>query len=399
MQKRGRLRNLFCCILALAVISVFCSSAARAEGNIKIGNAEVHPFILLEQKYDDNIFLEDANENNDWITTASPGFEMIWPLIAEREDDFLVKTQYTANIIEFWDSSEQSRFDHKAKATLDLNFSNNFTLDIKEDFLKTADPPNSELTAFEKRSQNTAEIIPGYAGEKLGISAGYKNIKDDYNTQNNLDRFEHVGTLEVSQKVASKTDFFGEYNYGKIIYDESTTNSDSKYHQFRIGVEGDLWPKFSGIIKGGYKESDYSDSSKEDFASCTLYGKIAYAATERCKIGVYGERASEESSYGTNSYFELNKIGFDLTHQLLDRLSLLGEASYQLSKYPDATTEGGVTDEREDDLWDVKLGLKYTLKEDMCFMGMGYEYKERDSNFATYDYGDNKVTTTLSLLF
>lgn len=383
------------------LFSVICHlpSAVYAEGNLHVGTLEIDPFVSIEQEYDDNIFLEPNNqENDDWITTTTLGVGLQMPIVVEREEDFLFKAEYTADIIEFWDQNEQDRVDHNFLAAADFAFANDLTLKIAEDFKKTADPPNSELTSLEKRLRNAVDLVLGYAREKIGFDLGYKNIKDDYNNFNSLDKYKHVITTTAYYQLFPKTSVFGEYNFGKIAYDSDVTNSDSKYHQLRLGVKGELAPKLTGVVKAGYKNTSYDDSSKDDFKGLTVFGNLGYDLRERTKLNIYGERSSVESTYSINSYFVSNKTGLNCEHQLLEILFLTGGASCQLNKYPDETTESSVTAKRKDYIWSGGIGLRYEAKK-WVFVETSYEYKQRDSKFAAFDYKDNKFAAKITCLF
>jgi len=386
-------------IAILMLVFFGFSSSAYPAGNLHIGALEIHPFASVEQKYDDNIFLEPKNqEDDDWITTTTLGLDLNMPIIPGREEDFTFKAKYAASFLKFWDYTKQDRVDHDISALADFKFSNDFTFKIEDNFQKTAEPPNNELTALEKRFHNTVQAVLGYMREKIGFDFGYKNIRDDYNNFHELDKYEHVFTTTGYYQLFPKTSIFGEYNFGKIIYDNNTSNSDSEYHQYRLGVKGQIAPKLTGLVKAGYKKTDYKNSSKKDFAGFTTLVNVTYDLKERTTLNAYLERGSEESTYSTNSYFEYNKGGLELDHELLDRLFLVGGGYYQINKYPDQTTEGSITARRRDKVWDGTVGLRYEIK-DWVFLETNYEYKQRDSKFATFDYKDNRFSTKVSLTF
>ena len=374
-------------------------SLANAMGNIHIGTLEINPFVSLEQKYDDNIFLEPENqENHDWITATTLGFALNMPIIPGREEDFKLEAKYAASFLKFWDYTKQDRVDHIISALADFKFSNDFTFKIEDNFQKTAEPPTSELTALERRFRNTIQAVLGYMREKIGFDFGYKNIRDDYNNLHELDKYEHVFTTTGYYQLFPKTSIFGEYNFGKIIYDNNTSNSDSEYHQYRLGIKGQIAPKLTGLVKAGYKKTDYKNSSKKDFAGFTTLVNVTYDLKERTTLNAYLERGSEESTYSTNSYFEYDKVGLKLDHELLDRLFLVGGGYYQINKYPDQTTEGSVTARRRDKVYDGTVGLRYEIKE-WVNLETNYEFKRRDSKFSTYDYKDNKYIMKINFMF
>ena len=72
--------------VAAMVAGVFLmgSSSAGAVQNIKWGKLEVHPFLSVEERYDDNIFLSAADETGSAITQTSPGLSLNLPVIPNR---------------------------------------------------------------------------------------------------------------------------------------------------------------------------------------------------------------------------------------------------------------------------------------------------------------------------
>ena len=398
--KIATMTRVFSIIFFCFLFSVFCSllSTAQAESNIHLGNLEINPFVSIEETYDDNIFLEpDNQENEDWITTAKLGADLRMPLAPAREEDFMFKGKYALDVISFSDEAAQNRLDHTLEAAIDCNFANDFSLKVKDKLLKTGVPPNSELTALEERLSNSAKVVLGYEREMIGFDAGYQNKRDDYNNLNGLDRYEHIFTLTAYYQLFPKTSIFGEYNFGSIEYDVTTTNSDSDYNQGRLGLKGELTSKLTGIVKAGYKSSDYDQAAKDDFEGITTYLNLIYELWERSTVKLYGERGAVESSYRTNSYFAMNKIGLKLDYELSDKLFLTTGGSYGLNKYPDQTTEASLSAKRKDRIYNALIGLRYEMKEWVYISGE-YEYKQRDSEFSTFDYEDNKVSVKVSLM-
>ena len=196
-------------------------------------------------------------------------------------------------------------------------------------------------------------------------------------------------------RIFPKTSLLAQYNIGISTYDNNETNSDSIYHQFRLGMEGDLWSKITGTVKAGYRYVTYDESDKNDFSDFVLYINGKYDVTERTKMNLYIEKTSQESTYSTNSYFESNKIGTKLDHQLLDRLWFNAGSFFQINKYPTETTEGTDTAKRKDTLWGSNTGLKYEIKE-WVSINVDYEFKQRDSKFDTFDYNDHKISIGVS---
>ncbi|MEF9426906.1 MAG: outer membrane beta-barrel protein, partial [Candidatus Mariimomonas ferrooxydans] len=258
--------------------------------------------------------------------------------------------------------------------------------------------PNSELTALEKRFRNILDAYLAYDREKIKIEGGFSMVRDDYDNFNNLDKTDNMFSGAYFYQIFPKTSIFGEYDYGVIEYDTNRTNSDSKYHQGRLGVEGNLGPKLTGTVKAGYRQVRYDEDDKDDFSGFTLFGNIRYDATERTVLNLYAERTSVESSYATNSHFEVNNIGIKLDHQLLKRLWFNGESFFQLNQYPDETIEGSRTAKRKDKLFGIGAGLKYEVNE-WWLVSTGYKFKQRASNFDVFDYNDHRILAQVLVVY
>lgn len=395
-----KIKKLFSYILAVFLVLTFTGRVfAQQKPNIHVGTLEFHPFNSVKQMYDSNIYLESkGDENDDFITDITIGVRAQMPLIPQRKRDFMLKTSYQADIIEFWRHNQNDRVDHTLRGLLDFTFTNDFRLKIEENFKKTADPPNSERTSLDKRFRNILDMILVYDREKIRFEGGYRMVRDDYDDSNNLDKTDNMFTAAYFYQIFPKISMLAEYNFGIIEYDSNQTNSDSKYHQGRLGVVGNLWPKLTGTVKAGYRYVGYDESNRNDFSSFTLFGNIKYTATERTVMNLYADRTSQESSYSAISYYEVNKIEIKLDHQLLERFWFDGGSFFQYSRYPAETTEGSDTAKRKDILWGVGTGTKYEIKE-WWIIKTDYEFRQRDSNFAVYDYNDHKISASVEVMF
>ena len=397
---RRKTRRLFSYVVAISFVLTFTGEVfTQQKPNIHFGTLEIHPFSTLKQTYDSNIYLESkGDKNDDFITDITLGIEVQMPLIPEREEDFTIQASYQADIIEFWRHNQNDRVDHTAKGLLDLKFTNDFQLKIEDNFRRTADPPNNERTALDDRTRNIFDTTIAYDREKIKFEGSFTITRDDYDDTNNLDKNDNRFTAIVFYQISPKISLLSEYNFGTIDYDSNETNSNSKYHQLRFGAVGELWPKLTGTVKTGYKYVGYNESGKKDFSSVTLFGNIKYSVTERTVINLFAERTSEESAYSVNSYYEINKIGADLTHQLSERFWLNGTGSFQYNRYPAETTESSTTAKRKDTLWGLGTGLKYEIRE-WLVVNSDYEFKLRDSKFAVYDYDGHKISAKVSATF
>lgn len=367
---------------------------------IHLGALELHPYSSIEERYDTNIYFQPrGQEHEDWITDYSVGFAAKMPLVPQRGDDYLIEGNYHADIIEYANHHKLSRVDHTAHAALTCAFPNDFGVRLSEDFLKTQDPPNDERTLLTKRLWNMADARVNYIREKIKLEGAVTLTADSYNEYHNLNHNDCMGTATAFYNIGPKTWLLGEFNFGRIIYRNSATNSDSDYYQGRVGVEGDIAPKLNGMLKFGYRNQDYSNSTlANDYSGTDVYGNLKYEVTQRTTLNIYGEIRPEESSYGTNSHYQINTAGVKFDHLLSQRLWLNGGAFWALDLYPTESTEGSKTAKRRDVLWGTAVGLKHEVK-DWLSLNAGYEFKQRNSNFNNLSYNDHKVLFRVSATF
>jgi hypothetical protein len=381
------------------LILPFCSIVNAAESNIHFGVLEIYPFISVEETYNDNIYRKSGDDlKNDWITRSTAGLGLVFPLIPVRKKDFLVSLDYKTILINYLDYKDENRIDHSASAQIDLNFTNNVFIRVADDYEKTADPATSELTEPEKRFRNNAALVISRKKKKFGFEFGYRNIRDGYETRNNLDKFENVLNANLYYEIFPKTAVSVEYRSGKINYDQNTTNSDSDYQEAGLALKGRLAPKTIGIIKGGYRITDYEEESKDDFTGFTVFGNITYNLKKRFVLNMYGERQPHESTFLTNSYYISNKGGLKIDIRFVYNLYFAADGFYQINNYPLDNVAGVDIEKRKDQLYGGGGSLRYELQ-DMIIMKLKYDYISRNSNFDFFDYKNNQYSASILLKF
>lgn len=387
-------------IISIIVVLFCCISKVLAAGNIHIGTLEIHPFESVSRTYNDNIYREPKNqENGDQITVSQFGILFKKAIVPGR--DYRFKAEYFADVFQYNKNPREDRVDHTVDARIDFYFPNRLLIKMREKYKKTADPPNSELTDLEKRIRNVNEAVLGYKGKQFSFEVSSRYMRDNYDKLDNLDKKEYVTTQTAYINISPKTSLFVEYVFGKFRYDENSTNQDSEYSQWRAGIKGTITPKLTGIIKGGYKETDYDDTrtiNGRDYRGGTAFVRIVYKVKERSSITFYGDRTSVESTYLTNNYYVENKAGGIIDHQLTKRIFFTGEGFFGKNTYPEELTDGGKTEKRKDRVQGANTELRFKVFEWLSLHG-GYRYSRKNSNFTRYEYKNNIYSAKIAVMF
>ena len=371
----------------------------QEQGNIHYGALQLHPVAAYKQTYDTNVFLGPrGQEEMDWISDYLVGIAAKTPIIPSRAEDFIAAGEYHANFLNFMRFDKNDRVDHTAHVALRGNFDNGIGLKFTEDFLKTQDPANNEFSGLQKRIWNQMDGRANYTHDKITIETAYTVIMNRYIKEHDFSNDDHMVSAIVYYNLSAKTRLLNEFNVGRILYYNSSTNSNSYYIQDRIGAEGKIAPKLTGTAKFGFRAQEYARDNAKDLAQLVAFGNLKYELSERTNLNLYGESRPEESTYTPNNYYTSNIVGFKGEHLLTNRIALEGGIFWAYDLYPEVTTEGDSTGKRRDTLCGANVGVKYELRK-WWLLNAGYLAKQRDSRFHNFNYNDQQVSLRTSFLF
>lgn len=368
---------------------IFNPTLQAAEG-LKVGEAEITPWGEITVQYDDNVFLEPDNEKDDIIVTLTPGVGLELPF-----DDHLFTFDYHADINRFTDYSSQDATEHYVSGDLELNFQQDLTFNIYDDYKRVYDRPSTEDTTRVKRADNTIGIKGKLQKERLGVQLGYEHFTRDYlseDTYDVYDRNENIYSLVLTHQTFPKTELLLEYDFGQVRYDEDV-RSDSDYHQILVGAVGQVTEKTTATVKAGYQMRDYDRDSEPDFDTGVLYSELIHKFSNRDALKLSFLRSAEESTYDVNNYYKIENVTAIYDHYFTAKLLGFVNGLYQINSYPRESTEGTETKKRKDKYYSLGAGLRYYMKEWLT-LTLKAEHIARDSNFGVYDYDENLFTVS-----
>jgi len=374
--------------LLLATLLSMSETATEAK-EIRLGPVRFKPLVRIQQKYEDNIFLEVTDKKIDYITTVTPILAFELPFAGYR-----ASLGYAFNAVKFVNHPRQDSYNHEVNASLGFNFTN-FKLEVENDFEDTREIADTELSRRIHRAKNDVRADASTELSRINLDFGFRNIFDDYKEAawQHEDRYESIFALKTSYRILPKTSLLLEYNLGGVRY-YSAHNPNADYHQGYIGIEGRLTARSFSIIKVGYQARNYKRSGVADF-----YGLVtSISLTERFSGNDIAKlafvRSAVESTYGVNNYYEANRLIAEYSHKFTKRFAGTLSGAFQLNSYPRETTEGSESKKRKDTLWSTGIRLNYEFRRWMS-IELGYNHDARDSNLGVFDYGDNITTLTL----
>ncbi len=411
--------------LIAVLVTAICPSPAFAAAQWSLV-----PRLYVQEEYDDNLFLTETNEQDDLITTISPGINLAYETPNEN-----ISLDYEFQRVLYDDFSELDYSGHRGRLAAFRDFGPRFSAGIRDFLIISEDPIElTGITEFERpsirageRNRYTRNIVEPEVtfrfNENRSIRVGYRNhllrndadnVADiDENTGNALLTYQfniHHG-IEASYEHAivdygstvppqpprdfdgdrvqgrytyhfnPRTSAFVEFQYYQLDYEDETPGFfDYKVYDSRLGFSRDLYENVSVRASGGYGLRDPDEGDNQE----TFAGRFDFLTEyKRLNVTVYGETGfgldfMTAESLGFNEFW---RVGIDGRYQLLQRLWVNGFFFFLREDFDDIT--------RTDKNWNVRGGLNYQLLR-WLFLSFDYEFNKRDSTASFEDYTDNR---------
>jgi hypothetical protein len=418
--------------LLISILAVFIAASPV----IAKSKWSLTPRLYLEEQYDDNLFLSETDEKDDWITTISPGVDLKYETPTE-----LLDLDYELRRSMYSDFSELDFTAHRGRAEARKDFGSSLSAGITEVFIQSEDPieltgiPTFERPSIRRgrRNRYTRNIVePDLTfrfGEDRSLRVAYsnnilRNKRDDIADQdaNTIDgtlsyRFNiHHGAELFYQHVDQSydktippepprdfdgdevrgrytyfldpiTSVFGEYRYYHRDFERQTAGYvDYEVHVPSLGFSRRILENLTVTASGGYALRDAKNRKDEE----TFYGRgDLIARFNRLTADLYAETGFDEDFISAESlgFNEFWRAGFSGSYRLRERLTATGYLYYEEDDFVDLN--------REDKLWSARAGLSYRVLR-WLFLSFDYEYNKRDSNIPFESYTDNRYLGRLT---
>ena len=383
-------------VLATLLVLVLLRSPAPAlDLGEWVPGLKLSPFVSERVEYQTNVFQTPSHSKDDVVFKTIPGFLADYTFGAHS-----LSAGYRAEILRYLDLTNQDTVHHFGVAQLRLDFPRTL-LNLRDDFARTSDPPGTELTG---RILSTTNVFKPEAEYRLtqrfslGLNYAWTHVRfDDRFIADLIDRDEHRAGAAVFWKVVPKGDVFFSYTYGRVIF---TTATDRDYtdHLIAVGLRGDITSKLSSTLRVGYEIRDPDSSGQPSFGGLFLGGDVTYRPTERTTITLATQRATQESTFGTDAFYVTTNGTLSVTQQLLTKLSVTARLGGGVNDYSTKQTADGRTAFRRDPFLLAGVQADYDIQP---WLRTGVEYARisRDSNFPSFRFVDERISGRVTLQF
>ena len=380
--------------ISFATICLAWSPALALDLGQWVRGLTVSPFLSERVEYETNVLQVPNHEQDDVVFKTIPGVAVDYTFGAHS-----LSAGYRAEILNYLDLTDLDTVHHIAAGQLRLDFPRTL-VNLREDFVRTSDPPNTELTGRILSNTNTLRPDVEYRWtSRISTGLGYewRHVRFDEDSIGDLiDRDEHIVTGSVFWKFNPRADIGLNYGYGRTTFE--TSDRDYTRHRATVSLRGDVTPRITSSLRVGYEWREPDRSDQESGNSVFLGGDISYRPTDRTQLTLMVDRSMQESTFGTTTFYTTTAAQLTARHQLLPKLSLGARVGGGLNDYSQKETVGNKTDFRQDTFVVVGGDVEYNIQR-WLRVGLEYLYDSRNSNFPLFDFVDHRVIGKVTLQF
>ena len=393
MRKRKNMGWVF------GVASIFLLLGTPLSGGAEPNNilSKVHPYITVQEEYNNNILLTNKNKIDDFITTVNAGLKFsalsektygidlgfaagfvyyaehhkfnyfspsgtlnAWytmtPKLTFRVRDYLIRSDeareqvYTANALpnQYLLSTERGKHAVYIRNVVEPSMEYQFGKENLISVLYRNNIYRNQSSQFEDSQENSISPKLTYWFDiRNGVVFGY--VLTLGNFQRSPDLVGHGATAQYVYRLNPRLSFFGDYGYLKR--DFKSPGVDYDVHNPSIGIQYQFSPTLTGSAQGGYFWQIPDRGSKTGGLSYNL------ALTKSEKRTTY--TLSFQGGY-TEDYFTAQNLGFNkyyrtygtISHQLTEKMTVGITGSLERSI---------LSSDEKDWIWGISGNASYQL--------------------------------------
>ncbi|MBK0398722.1 outer membrane beta-barrel protein [Limibaculum sp. M0105] len=394
---------LILCIVPGTAFSEGRDDRDRREG-VRAGSFVFKPEVKVSESFESNYLLLDTNEVDTFITEIAPA------LVIESDFNRHALRLTSFGAFGFYSADGDDNYtDYGTRLDGVIDVTRDHRLIMRAGYARLHedrgedDVPGNALEPVKYQDWETnlsADLNFGRFRFEPFVFAEYLDFESvplvggGFSNQNDRDRYEYGGGVEVGYAVLSGYEAFIRGGYKGIHYkeipDDNGFDRDSDGFQVLGGLKVDLTRLIEASIGLGWENRNYDDPAFEDFSGFSANARARWDITQRTSLFATVERVVEETTVNNAS----GKVDFGgsigVEHELLRTLGVFAGLGYY-----DRDFEGIP---RNDDIFFARAGAEWDVWR-YAALGLDYEFEHRDSNQAGLDYGNHTVSLSVRFFY
>jgi hypothetical protein len=309
---------------------------------IKAGDFLLWPSLVMEGRWDSNLFQADKEDGAGPISTPVlriiPGIGVSNPNPGKVSVNFGAETDIRLYLSDDKRVTEQRNFAAKADLRLDILPKSPVSFTVFDSFRRTLHTRNfASLESYNMNTNRAGAILSVHPGGRaLDMSLGYAfsfNKFDDFEKfDSNFQELKFLTSWRFYPKTLALLEVTGQlrdWNTGSdegnfAVNDKSFV--DSKPLRAMVGLNGFISKRVAALLKVGYGHSFHNDGP--DFEHVIGHGELAFKLTTNFLVAVGIQRDFEDSFYG--NYYVENRSYLRLQARIAQRVGIELYADYRL---------------------------------------------------------------------
>jgi hypothetical protein len=407
-QGRGGVGQRVACHLVSAIVGVVLSMTGLASA-LPLGPFQITPELILEERYDSNIFLEPTDERDDFISYGAFNMKLALPIRLTRARTISPFVNVFADAAAFAKNPEENFQNAGITGGLDVDMplvrpDQRLTFNLSNQFRSVTEVSSSaEQSDIGPRTQRTENFLNADLGyfltrrDEFHVFYNRLDLRQE-NVAQFLDRNENTVGLTYFHQLRPLFSGLIEYNYQFTDFTNlGPTDPDfsSTGHILAIGFRREAAARLSGTIKVGaeLRELERGSSVVEPFVSSL----VTFRITPRQITNLTLTRSTEESSNQDFSFFNATTVNLRLTQELSAKISAFLEGRFELDEFEERVIPGDPAT-RQDRLYGVGGGVNYQFAHWLT-TGLSYQYRTKNSNVQILDYVDHVAILWFTFAF
>ncbi len=348
--------------------------------------------------YDDNIYLENDDTDEDFIFTISPsiGFD-----VGDPKGNYL-SLIYTPSFVFFADNSEENAVEHAVdllfrrqteRWLLEANFG--FRSLSGSSFGDEDDEDDRGELLGERVDRDTyvAGLRATYSvSDKTSVETGIAAAFTDY--EEFLDTLDIVSRTFVDFRVTGKTRLGFGFGFG---YAETEGGPEQVYEQALLRVEYNPTSKITLHADGGF---EFRQVDGGDNQTNGIFGLgVVYTPFENTILSLNGYRRVRPSSAIENSNYTATGVTASLKQRFLQKYYVSVASGYEHTEYESlGDHEDRANSAGEYNYFFIRPAVEFRIR-DRANIEFFYEYRNNESDFEEFEFANNRVGVKVGITF
>lgn len=376
-------------LLPASVTQVFCGDGIEWE------RLRIVPSLTITQSYSDNIYLEDENEKDDYITAVSP--EVLLDVAVVPRTYFSFK--YHGDFLAYADADNFRGDNHLG------SFSFNSETAKGSHFLVGVSAEDTSVRPYSAQEQSKDYTLQSAYADILLMLGKVTEIGTEYNrSDREFDELQYADddytrdtfNFHLLYKRSLILPLLLQYRYlDQDNNDQGPVNTDFQSHTVFVGARWRPANKLSGALRIGYTWAQFDEANVEDLDGYAIDTNLIYDFSEITRFTLTAQRAIQQptqSAREAGDYFVYTTVGLTITHRKWERITTQLDFSYSSRDYTEILSSSSV---REDDYYRAGLSVEYAMRRWISF-ALAYRFQQNNSDIATEDYTENLVKFGIS---